>query len=185
MSQSPGIEPASMGNDPASGSRCADAFAHFDRATSSWRTRQACLISEWQPFSGTWPRSGILVSGTASRLPPLAPRIRAIGSGLLPTIVASDGQTARSITANTRAKSYRTSTGSWRYRSNGKESSNLMLTRSLALELEFLTGEQKGPLMLARPFAENMMGFPITWTLSKPLEMLFSPKSPNSSGEQS
>ncbi|TWA89558.1 hypothetical protein FBZ96_11926 [Bradyrhizobium stylosanthis] len=177
--------PVSPASDLAYGSRCEDAFAHFDPASSSWKTQQACLISEWKPLSGTWPRSGMMLSGIASRLPPLVQRIRATGSGLLPTIVASDGLTARSITSNTRAKSFRTSTGSWRYRSNGRESSNLMLTRSLALELEYLTGVQQGPLMLARPFAENYMGFPITWTLLKHSATRSSRKSRKSSDGQS
>jgi hypothetical protein len=60
-----------------------------------------------------------------------------------------------------------------------------MLTRSLALELEYLTGERSEPLMLRRPFAENLMGFPMTWTQLERQETPSSRKSRKSSGGQS
>src|SRR5882724_12133256 len=69
----------------AFGQNTPDLFASYDRATSSWRTSQACLVSGWEPFSETWPRSGMMRSGRLFRLPPLAPRISEIGSGWLAT----------------------------------------------------------------------------------------------------
>lgn len=152
----------------AYGQKCGDFLATFDPLSSSWKTRQACLISGWEEFSETWPSSGMMLSGTAFRLPPLAPLTNETAFGLLPTIVKSDGASARSVTSNTRAKSYRTSTGSWRYRAAGAESSNLMLTRSLILELEYLTTPGSELLILDRRFAENLMGFPINWTQLAP-----------------
>lgn len=63
-------------------------LANYDPASSSWRTSQACFLSEWEPFSETWPRSGMMRRGTAYQLPPLAPLTDEIGSGLLPTPTA-------------------------------------------------------------------------------------------------
>lgn len=50
------------------------AFAHYDPATSSWRTSQGSLFEEWATFSATWPLAGTTLSGQAYRLPPLVPR---------------------------------------------------------------------------------------------------------------
>lgn len=179
--QSPEIERALKASALAYGSKCGVSFAQVSLSSSSWRTPQACSISEWAEFSQTWPRSGMMLSGTAFQLPPLAPLTSETASGLLPTVVASDGASARTVTENTRSKSYRTSTGSWRYRSQDAESSNLMLTRSLALELEYLTGEKQGSLMLERRFVTNLMGFPTNWTQLALSETRLSRSSPRSS----
>ena len=64
-------------------------LAKYDPASSSWRTFQACLVSGWQLFSESFPRSGSMRSGTVSQLAPSAPLTDEIGSGLLPTPVAS------------------------------------------------------------------------------------------------
>lgn len=74
--------PASV---PDSGGMSRDSFARYDPATSSWRTSQRCFLEDWQTFSATWPRSGMMRNGTAYRLPPLARVTDEIGSGLLPT----------------------------------------------------------------------------------------------------
>ena len=47
-------------------------------------------------FSGTWPRAGMMRSGTAYRLLPLVPRTAAIGSSLWPTPTTSTGGPERS-----------------------------------------------------------------------------------------
>lgn len=67
-------------------------LASYDRASSSWKTSQACLISGWEPFSETWPRSGMMRHGTVFQLPPLAPLTGATEFGLLPTARATDGE---------------------------------------------------------------------------------------------
>jgi hypothetical protein len=46
------------------------------------------------PFSEPWPRSGMMLSGTAYQLPTLAHTIDATASGLLPTPRAIDGRSA-------------------------------------------------------------------------------------------
>ena len=76
--------------DLASGSSTRVSLANFDPDTSSWRTSQACLVSGWETFSESWPRSGIMLSGIAYPLPPSAPLTEEIASGLLPTPVTID-----------------------------------------------------------------------------------------------
>lgn len=65
-------------------------FAWFDRDTLCWRTWQRSLVEGWEPFSETWPRSGMMRSGIAYRRAPLVPLTDETGSGLLPTPEASN-----------------------------------------------------------------------------------------------
>ncbi len=60
-------------SDPAFGSSTRESFASYDPASSLWKTSQRSLLADWAPFSETWPRSGTMRSGIASRLPPLVP----------------------------------------------------------------------------------------------------------------
>src|SRR5690349_6082223 len=53
-------------------------LANYDQSSSSWKTFQRCLETGWESYSETWPRSGLMQSGTAYRLPELAPRTIAI-----------------------------------------------------------------------------------------------------------
>jgi hypothetical protein len=69
----------------ASGLKSLDLLASYDRSSSSWRTSQRCLVEGWTVFSATWPRSGLMLSGIAYQLPPLAPRTDETASGLWPT----------------------------------------------------------------------------------------------------
>src|SRR6185369_1358783 len=72
-----------------SGRSSTEPFAHYDPASSSWRTSQTSLLSETgQPsetFSGTWPRAGMTRSGTAYQRRPLVPHTSGIGSSSWPT----------------------------------------------------------------------------------------------------
>ena len=71
------------------GLSCAESLAKYDQNSQSWRTSQTFLLESGEvgleEFSGTWPRSGMMRSGTAFRLPPLAHRTDETESGLLPT----------------------------------------------------------------------------------------------------
>jgi hypothetical protein len=72
-------------------------LAKYDHNTSSWRTSQHCLEGGLTAFSETWPRSGMMRSGTAYQLPPLVRLTDATGSGLWPTPNTSE---AKSDTLN-------------------------------------------------------------------------------------
>jgi hypothetical protein len=66
----------------------------FSPDTPSLKTSQTCLMENGElglsEYFGTFPRSGMMRSGTVYQLPNLARTITEIGSGLLPTPVASD-----------------------------------------------------------------------------------------------
>ena len=73
-------------------------LAKYDRATSSWRTSQHCLVAQASgeadglaEFSETWPRSGMMRSGTAFQLPTLVPLTGEIASGSWATPRTTDG----------------------------------------------------------------------------------------------
>jgi len=66
-------------------------FAYWNPDTCCWRTSQRSLLGGWTPYSGRWPRSGMMRNGTAYRLPPLVPRISGTGCSLWRTPAASDG----------------------------------------------------------------------------------------------
>lgn len=83
------------GNARASGGSLPGSFAWFDPATSSWRMFHRSLDSGWAPFLATWPRSGMMQSGTAYRLQPLVRHIRETGSGSWPTPTVADTYTDR------------------------------------------------------------------------------------------
>jgi len=68
----------------------------FDPNTPSLKTSQTCLMENGElglsEFSGTFPRSGMMRSGTVYQLPNLARTITEIGSGLLPTPTAHNAK---------------------------------------------------------------------------------------------
>jgi len=75
--------------------------AKYDPATCSWNKSQLSLpMMEGEPLADTsqdWPRSGLIVSGTAYPLAPLVRIISEIGSGLWPTMLARDQHTIAKV----------------------------------------------------------------------------------------
>ena len=65
-------------------------LARFDQPSSSWKTPQSSLDAALETFSGTWPDSGMMRSGTAYQLPTLALVTDETGLGLFPTPLASE-----------------------------------------------------------------------------------------------
>lgn len=105
------------------GLKCAELLARYDPDTSSWRTSQQSFIEGWATFSQTWPRSGMMRSGTAYQLPTLAEAISATGFSLWPTPTARDYKGARLSTsqdekgrgANNSLPDFFRSNGNWHY----------------------------------------------------------------------
>lgn len=58
-----GLAPASMESVQVSGESSHGSLASYDPATRSWRTWQRSLTTEWEPFSETWPTSGMMRNG--------------------------------------------------------------------------------------------------------------------------
>lgn len=128
-------------------------FANYDPATSSWKTSQHSLDGGLTEFSGNWPRSGMMRSGTAFRLPPSAPRTTETASGLLPTPAARE----------------------WKDRSSVEILSKLDRGDGVAKRIARI-GLQSGVLDpqtivgLNPRFGELMMGYPVSWTDCEPSE---------------
>jgi len=77
----------------------------FDLNTPSLKTSQTCLTDTGEiglsEYSGTFPRSGMMRSGTVYQLPNLARTITEIGSGLWPTPdTTSRGARAEDLVVN-------------------------------------------------------------------------------------
>lgn len=90
-----GSGPGSIIPKPFCGVRWPEPLASFDPVTCSWRTWRTSLFSTTEPsgerFSGRWPRSGSMSSGTVFPQRPSAPRTSVTGSSpLLPTPRASE-----------------------------------------------------------------------------------------------
>lgn len=80
----PGPDAASRASAPGSGANLPESFAKYDPGSRSWKI-PLCLLGEgWDEFSGTWPRSGMMLGGTCYPLPPWAPSTSANGSGSRP-----------------------------------------------------------------------------------------------------
>jgi hypothetical protein len=67
-------EPDSQERGQVFGTSSLGSLASYDPATSSWRTSQRSLLGGWEPFSVTFPRSGMTRSGTLFQLQPLVRR---------------------------------------------------------------------------------------------------------------
>jgi len=89
-SASPEKVPASPEQGPVFGTNTLGSLASYDPATSSWRTSQRSLLEEWEPFSATFPRSGMTRSGTLFQLQPLVRRTGETESGLWRTPSAAE-----------------------------------------------------------------------------------------------
>ena len=87
---------ASRVRDLVCGRNIGDCLARWDQDGQSWRTSQACLIEGWQRYSETWPRSGLMLGGTAYPRQPLAPLTDGIAFGSLPTPTAGDAKASGS-----------------------------------------------------------------------------------------
>lgn len=132
-------------------------FASYDHATRSWKTSQACLFTEWEAFSETWPRAGTMRSGTCYPLHRLALRISETDCLLLPTPTTGglDGG-SNSRRANRRRGILPTPTvsGNRNFAGSSKKAGD---------GLQTVIGGPLNP-----PFVEWMMGFPIGHTDLEP-----------------
>jgi hypothetical protein len=145
----PGAAMDSTANDPAFGGKCGAWFARWDRDSCSWKTPQFSLLGGLTEFSATWPRWGSMRNGECSERTPMAHRINATASGSWPTPLKSDA-VARRPSAGWEGTSDLPSVV-WR-RNGGEENPS------------------KPPVKLNPGWVEWLMGWPLGWTESRPLE---------------
>ena len=147
---------------PASGPRSSDLLASYDRATSSWRTSQRCLLAQVSgeadglaEFSETWPSAGIMLNGETFRLGLWDCLMSASVSGLWPTPSRRDGQGFYLIS----------------HRSAKLRSSGLIKRQLHWLHRAVLMQSRPGNFTGNPRFAMGLMGFPSWWVDLGRLEM--------------
>ncbi len=129
-------------------------LANYDQNSSSWRTSQHCFLDQatgqgggLAEFSGTWPRSGLMRSGTAFALAPLDCHKSVTVSGCWPTPTKSDGKRL-TLKLHSLTKRVRSVNGNkWNFAEHAAE----MLDGYPSPEI-----------------GEWVMGFPRNWTLPEP-----------------
>lgn len=88
--QEKGQDLAGTGLD--SGLNISGLFAHFDPAGYLWRTCQGSLFEGLTSYSGDWPRRGMILHGSAYRLPTLERPIGGNGCVSWRTPLSTDGE---------------------------------------------------------------------------------------------
>ena len=95
--QSQGKALASQARAAVCGSSSRASLASFDPASSSWKTSQRSCLGGWTSFSETFPKRGMMRSGSISALPTSEPRTAESGSsssrggGAWATATTADG----------------------------------------------------------------------------------------------
>ena len=73
-----------------SSSNSSQPYAWFDQNTSSWKTYQRSLLTEWTLYSENFTRQGTMQNGAVFQVALLELATKEIDGGLLPTPLASD-----------------------------------------------------------------------------------------------
>lgn len=133
-----------LGTVPGCFTNSCESFAWWDRATSSWRTSQASVLTGWELYCQNWPAMGVLASGHAYQLPILELGTFAIVGGLFPTPTATEWKGA--------PKNRFIGSPHWR----GARTS------------ESLRRCETDPPLVHPSYAEALMGFPMEWTACEP-----------------
>ena len=60
---SPEMALASMASEAACIVKSCESLTWYDPSSCSWKTRQQSLVTDWEPYSETWPRAGTMVGG--------------------------------------------------------------------------------------------------------------------------
>jgi AAA domain len=133
-----------------SGPTLLESLARWDQDSSSWRTCDPSLPgAESSTFSGTWPTSGSMRNGKCWRRPTSRPRTNVNASTSWPTPRASMSRMKCHLTASRLAAG-----------AGGK--------RNLEEMVALVEGDQDG--YLNPMWVEWLMGLPMGWTDSMPLE---------------
>ena len=196
---------------PAYGLSTPELLARLDQDTSSWRTSQRCLVEGWTEFSETWPRSGMMRSGIAYQLPPLALGTDETASGLWPTPLAQDGKqsglapsgTGQTLKLSFAVQQFPTPTArDYRSGSRSAEGWQKRLDHTRGWQLNDVVARFPTPTANRRSglqshgvnvihgllnplWVEWLMGFPAEWTALSSSATPSSRKSRKSSAEQS
>lgn len=153
----------SKANEVDCGQNTRGLFAHYVPDSSSWKTSQRSLFGGWIEFSETWPKRGLMRSGSVSRRPPLVPGtfVTEFLSLPLPWRFTTPDAVRRGQHSEESAKRRRARTGGGHRK----------------LEDDVLLLGDRGPLNPM--WVEWLMGFPLQWTELDVSATPSSRKSPN------
>jgi len=115
-------------------------LAWFDQSSCSWKTYQQSLVTDWEPYSETWPRWGMTVGGSAFAHPMSERRITETDGFYLLTPIRADSKLSNSLRSG--------------YRRKDDHSFGTLSEQLITLH----------DLRPSAVFVENMMGFPINFT---------------------
>ena len=132
-----------------------ESLAKYDHGTHCWKTPQIYLFTNTlDEFSGTWPKSGMIVNGILYQRDMLEPFIEGRGYGFLPTPTALEYKDKGTVKLLSRLDK------------GGRLARRLS---SIGLKKQLLTADE---VVFVNPlFVEQMMGWPPQWTDLKCLEM--------------
>ena len=146
-----------------------ESFAWFDQSSSSWRTSQRSLITDWELYSENWPRQGSIVNGHAYLQVLWEPVIKELDGGLLPTPLASamnrkvkfnQGGTPLlgALLPTPCSRDYKDSGPNMNYEKAAQKS------RLPGVIVESRSNKTGNDTYLNPSFVEEMMGYPIGYT---------------------
>jgi len=153
-------------------------LANFDPSTQSWKMFEATLLSDFPPFLGIWPASGMTRNGALYQLPPLVLHIEETESLLWPTPrVTGSGEDISTIQERFQnGQIYKSrleeAVALWPTPTYGKLAGGSGAFRQIQKKYEdkLITLEEKRSMQagnggrLNTMWVEWLMGFPLGWT---------------------
>ncbi len=151
-------------------------YAEYDPNSACWRTYQGCLLTNTlEPYSGSYPKAGIMLDGKLYQRPKWERRINEIGSGLWETPNASE-EIAERYTLKTSYKHHKEGRQAQDSKQNGLRPhspakmliSEVLLHGGTATRRTWATPTQRDyrspgtPERLARAQQESTRGQPLT-----------------------
>ena len=160
---------ASRVRDLVCGVSTGDLLASYDPALSSLRTCQASLVSDWETFSETLPRSGMMLAGNVYQRVPLALPTDGTDGGSWPTPRKNDAEKRGQI-ANDPRNGLPAAAMYWptpvkrdcRTIKGAKRAPNATGSEPLTVVVGLMEGTTIGALNPT--WVEWLMGFPLGWT---------------------
>lgn len=172
----------SQAKEAGYGASSLELLARLCPDTSLWKIPQCSLFEDLEQFLETWPRWGTLRNGACYQRETLADAICVIGAGYsLPTPTCSDNYTQNlkssqqkpgsmhSVTLPQALRLMLPTTGANEYKGSGKDRYINSTHFRGAKMSEGLRTCETDPIYLNPCFAEAMMGWPLEWSVLKPL----------------
>jgi len=165
-----------------------ESYAWYDQSSSSWKTWQRSLITDWTSFSESFPKQGTMQNGQLYLRVHWEPATEEADGGSLPTPTASDveGGIAKDVQYKN-GKFFRENKNGVRWGVKLRDALHSLPTptaRDFKGRTSVKWNEKYGPKVLpdvltqigdhmsvSPYFVEEMMGYPIGWTELKPSEI--------------